>query len=67
MVQVGFWINNPFKKRRFNQHWENFAAMLQFEDLAVKKFFFFLLHAYFCVKTFLYGYEQFCIVMNSPV
>ena len=39
MDWVGFWINDPSKIGRFHQHWENFAEMLQFEDLAVKNSF----------------------------
>ena len=38
MIEVGFWINDPSRKGRFHQHWENFAVMLQFEDLAVTNF-----------------------------
>ena len=40
MVLVGFWINGPSKIGRFHQIGQNFAETLQFEDLAVKKFFF---------------------------
>ena len=54
MVEVGFWIYNPSKIRHFHQHWEkNTAETLQFEDLAVIFFIFFIMYIFLWTKSWI--------------